>query len=935
MRPNTGNYSAPINAPSERYIIRCLSDFENLLISQQTQIDLHLYLQLSSDAFSKNELHEIARLLKNKPCYIFLDCHGIAFVENDILDVATLLSYSSAGAIIYGLDFSQTSISTSALTGILPVLDLSSLLHLNLSYTLISDRFFSEILTLIEDSNALLPLMSFYLRGCYRVGDSDALCHFVAKITQIQTLDLTGIALQASMLTTLTNILCEYEGLNYLSLSCLCNRTSSDHDSNNWDGNVRQIVYSVLQIPQVQTIDLSGTPIKDTGLYYISQVVDKLFAVDYQFSLESINLAYTGMTDKCLSFLKQILRSMKESPLKSISLIGNSLSSTSIEDLQKISKLVGIHLLFDPPLAYYGKSLFSRLLDRDTQFMDKYSLFSLLAHIPIDKLKFSDDSLDKIKSSYTHNDILANALGTYSQNYIETLPYIIDNLPSSSYELPVAILTNRYSSTNRNIAISTGREKKLDRSINTFFSASEIVYSKDHDTSNQCLDSITYTFSSDDEVQTDLLIKETTKVTSVCCKNLEAPSPEAKHSSRLTNTDTERPLAASALLSAVIRNDNSAVPVSPFFKRKTNPHLKIEFVEESNIGPIDTLNEATENRNILIEDVELEPDIIKCVPVIAPQDQALETATFTTEMFVIDESEIIRQKVVEQQAPHEAVSRECSSIHSEENAPGHVDLSSIKSDIINSDDKNIQEPETQVNNQEDALSLQHSVASDSWGSTPRYKITTQNSPFSSSLEEVVTNSDEWSSPCLVEAKSGLNNVPTTGNSTDIKACTTYVLHTPITSLPISESRRAKLLTYMAQTSDDPHASKCGFVNKLKVWRINEQDEEMNDINEFLLALDESLCAAHDCRQVGDAFGLTATANMHESSLVITWFNKLKRKTNATMLFKDILIAELVGSGKSGVIHIATTTVELVLSIADKIECRLFSDLLSLFMANQN
>lgn len=87
---------------------------------------------------------------------------------------------------------------------------------------------------------------------------------------------------------------------------------------------MRQIIYNILQLPQVQTIDLSGTPIKDIGLYYISQVIDKLLVAKHRFSLEFINLACTGMTDKCVSFLKQILQSMKESSLRSINLIGTA-----------------------------------------------------------------------------------------------------------------------------------------------------------------------------------------------------------------------------------------------------------------------------------------------------------------------------------------------------------------------------------------------------------------------------------------------------------------------------------------------------------------------------------------------------------------------------------------------------------------------------------
>lgn len=900
-------------------------------MSQQAQIDLHLYLQLSSDALSRNELHEITRLLKNKPCYIFLDCCGITFVENDILDVTTLLSYSSAGAVIYGLDFSQTSISTSALTGILPVLDFSNLLHLNLSYTPISDRLFSEILTLIEGSTAPLPLVSLSLRNCYRISESDALCGFIARTTQIQTLDLTGIALQPSALTSLADILYECEDLKYLSLSGLCNNADSSNNSSNWEGDVRQIIYSVLQIPRIQTIDLSGMPIRDTGLYYVSQVIDRLFAADHQFSLESINLAYTGLTDKCVSFLRQILRAMKESPLKSINLIGNSLSAISIEDLQKTSELIGIHLLFDPPLAYYGRGLSSRLFERDTQFMDKYSFLSLLAHIPIDKLRLAGSGFDEIKSSHIHNDILANALGAYSQNYIEIIPYIMDNLPPSSSELPVATAAGRHSFTNCNMPTSSAREKCLERSINTFFSASEIVYSRDHDTSNQCLDSITYAFSSDDEAPADLLIKETIRAASVCRQNTEAPSPEAKRASYLISTDTGRPLATSALLSVLARNDELAVPISPFFKKEPKTHVDADLANETNAEAIDAFDEAIENEDIRIEDVELEPDAIKCVPIVAPQDNAPALTPFMAGMFVIDESEITRQKVSERQALHETVSHEYDSIHSDCDTPGHVDLSSIKRSASNSDDRDRQESETQPTEPERTPSLQRSIASDSWGSTPHRKITTQNSPFSSSFEEVAAASDEWSSPCQVEAKSESNGA----QIIDVEDRTIRVPCTSVSSLPVSESRRAKLVTYMAQTSDDPRVSKCGFVNKLRVWYNRERDEGIDDIQGLLLALDKGLCAAHDCRQVRDALGLTATANMHESSLVVTWFDKLKRKVNATMLFKDILVAEIIGSGKSGVVHLATAEAELVLSIADKTERRLFSELLSLFMAEKS
>lgn len=937
MRLNTGNGSAPINAPSERYIIRSLSDFESLLMSWQTQVDLHLHLQLSSDALSKNDLHEITKLLKNKPCYIFLDFCGTTFMEDDILDVATLLSYSSAGTLVYGLDFSQTSVSTSALLGILPVLDLSNLLHLNLSYTLVSDRFFSEILTILDDSNAPFPLMSLSLHNCYRIGESDALCAFIAKATQIQTLDLTGIALNPSALITLADLLYEQEHLEYLSLSNMCN-TAVNHYSfaGNWEGDVRQIIYSILQIPRIQSIDLSGTPIKDVGLYYISQVIDKLLTAEYQFSLESINLAHTGMTDKCVSFLKQILQSMKKSSLKSINLVGNLLTVSSMEDLQKVSELVGIRLLFDPPLAYYGKGLFSRLLERDTQFMDKYSFLSLLEHIPFDKLKHINDNLNRIESSYTYNDILTNALGVYSQSYGEIIPYLLDSVPSSAYELPVNFAPTHNSFINRCVPISSKRERGLEQSANLFFSASEVVYPQDCATSNQYLDSITYTFSSDDEAPSDLLVKETIRMTSGYYKNTEVPSPGAKHTSRSINADTGRPLATSALLSTLLHNDKLTVPVSPFFKKEPKTQLEAVLINKGNTEGVDTFNETLKNEDSRLEVIEVEPEGVRCVPVAAPQDHASALVLpFTEGMFVLDESEIVRQKASEQHIPHEVVSCESDSVHSGYDAPTHVDLSSIKRSASNSDDRVIQQSEEHLDEQEKTSSPQHSVASDSWGSTPHEKATAQNSPFSSSVEEVAADSDEWSSPRPMEAKLKSDEALTEDHSIDTLAHTACASCTPISSLSIPDHRKEKLKTYMAQTSDDPRTSKCGFVDNFKIWHLGDRGEGEHKVQALLLALDKNLCAVHDCRQVGDAFGLTATVNMHASALTVTWFDKLKHKTNATMLFEDILIAEIVGSGKSGVIHLATAELELVVSVIDKDERMLFSELLSLFMARKN
>lgn len=904
-------------------------------MSWQTQVGLHLHLQLSSDALSRNDLHEIAKLLKSKSCYIFLDFCGTAFTENDILDVATMLSYSSAGAVVYGLDFSQTSVSTSALTGILPVLDLSNLLHLDLSYTLVSDRFFSEVVTIMEEADAPFPLVSLSLRNCYRLGESDALCAFIARTTRIQTLDLTGVSLQPPTLVNLTDLLYEQEYLSYLSLSNLCRTaTSNPSATSSWEGDMRQIIYNILQLPQVQTIDLSGTPIKDIGLYYISQVIDKLLVAKHRFSLEFINLACTGMTDKCVSFLKQILQSMKESSLRSINLIGNRLTVASLEDLRRASTLAGIHLLFDPPLAYYGRGISSRLLERDTQFMDKYSILSLLPHTFSDKPKLTKEESDRIGFSYACNDIVEGALKAYSQNYEDIVPYVLDSVSSSAHELPIAIAASRHSVTTRYVPMSSAKEKDSVQFTNTFLNASEIVYSQDRDTSNPCLDSITYTFSSDDEVSADLLIKKTSSIASQCHKNPDVPSPKAEHVFRSANADTERPLAMSALLSAFIRTDNSAIPVSPFFKQEPKTQPEIPLATETNPETM-AVDDGANVDGVQLEASDIQPEVVRSVPITAPSDHSFALAPpFSAGMFVIDESEIVRQRTSEQHTPPEMVSHGHDSVYSKCEASDHVDLSLIRGSVSNSDDGDMQPSEIQPNIQELAPGHQCSITSDSWGSTPPQKVTTQDSPFSS-FEEAAPNSDEWSSPYPAEPNVELNETLAEGDFVEQAKHSASVPCIPISTLSISESRRTKLASYMAQTSADPRESKCGFVNKFRVWYASEYEKQKYNVQELLLALDKGLCAAHDCRQICNTVGLTATVNMHASALTVTWFDKLKHKTKTAMLFKDIQTAELVGSGKSGVVHLKTSETEIVVSVMDKAERRLFLELLLLFMTSQS
>ena len=95
------------------------------------------------------------------------------------------------------------------------------------------------------------------------------------------------------------------------------------------------------------------------------------------------------------------------------------------------------------------------------------------------------------------------------------------------------------------------------------------------------------------------------------------------------------------------------------------------------------------------------------------------------------------------------VSHGRDSVYSKCEASDHVDLSLIRGSVSNSDDGDMQPSEIQPNIQELAPGHQCSITSDSWGSTPPQKVTTQDSPFSS-FEEAAPNSDEWSSPYPAE-----------------------------------------------------------------------------------------------------------------------------------------------------------------------------------------